>query len=43
MSGKLLELRCDKKLIDPTFEGYKLSLNELPATEKDLPVGKYSQ
>lgn len=40
MSGKLLELRCDKNLIDSTFEGYKLSLNEVPATVKDLPVGE---
>ncbi|KAK7574106.1 hypothetical protein V9T40_011297 [Parthenolecanium corni] len=38
MSGKLLELRCDKKFIDSTFEGYKLSLKELTSTVKDLPV-----
>lgn len=37
--AKLFELRPQKDLLDPTFEGYKLSLDPLPVYKHDLPVG----
>lgn len=36
--AKLFELRPKKDLMDPTFEGYKLSLDALPVYKHDLPA-----
>ncbi len=36
--AKLFELRPKKDLLDPTFEGYKLSLDSLPVYKHDVPV-----
>lgn len=41
MAVKLQELRCDKQLINSNFEGYKLSLSEIPGNSMKLPVGNY--
>ncbi|XP_065205001.1 nudC domain-containing protein 1 [Planococcus citri] len=35
----LVELRANKDLIDSNFEGYKLSLDQIPATNHELPSG----
>lgn len=42
MSNKLLELRINKEFIDSNFEGYKLSLDEIPSINYKLPFGKFS-
>lgn len=36
--AKLFELRPKKDLLDPTFEGYKLSLDNLPVYKHELPL-----
>ncbi len=35
---KIFELRPKKDLLDPTFEGYKLSLDSLPVYKHEVPV-----
>lgn len=35
--AKLFELRPKKDLLDPTFEGYKLSLDNIPVYSHELP------
>ncbi|XP_046444071.1 nudC domain-containing protein 1-like [Daphnia pulex] len=35
---KIFELRPKKDLLDPTFEGYKLSLDALPVYKHEVPV-----
>lgn len=35
--AKLIELRPRKDLMNPNFEGYKLSLDPLPVYKHDLP------
>nr|SVE71772.1 EOG090X08S2 [Daphnia similis] len=35
---QLFELRPQKDLLDPTFEGYKLSLDSLPVYKHEVPV-----
>lgn len=37
--AKLFEFRPKKDLLNPTFEGYKLSLDSLPVYKHDLPNG----
>jgi len=36
----VFELRPDKLLIDPNFQGYKLSLESLPSYDVPLPSGE---
>nr|CAG4638555.1 EOG090X08S2 [Cyclestheria hislopi] len=36
--AKLFELRPNKSLLDPNFESYKLSLDQLPTYQHELPV-----
>lgn len=36
MSTKLIELRPDRNLLNPDFNGYKLSLEKIPVFEKEL-------
>nr|CAG4640989.1 EOG090X08S2 [Eulimnadia texana] len=37
-NAKLIELRPQKSLLDPTFEGYKLSLDQLPIYKHEIPA-----
>ena len=36
--AKVFELRPNKSLLDPSFEGYKLSLDSLPVYKHELPL-----
>lgn len=38
MSTKLFELRPSRSLLDPNFNGYKLSLEKNPVWKRDLPI-----
>lgn len=36
MTPKLFELRPDRSLLNPDFNGYKLSLDKIPALKKEF-------
>ena len=40
MAQKSYDLKVDRSLIDPLFDGYKLSLESLPISQISLQTGK---